>query len=212
MFVLSKRFNGNCWQAQISYVLSKTEATADNRGFGVATGISNFWKTPTHGRDQRGRPAGYDQRHELKVFASYQVPKIDLSLNAYYRYLSGIPYNALYRLNSSERSALGFSSIPSSMRTILLEPRGSRNYENQSMLDLRIEKIFKIGGERQVSVYADIANVFNTGTVDDVVTRFTGLTFGTPPVEVPFEGPLAGDPRARSRSARAGASSDVPAA
>jgi hypothetical protein len=34
MFVLSKRLKDR-WQAQVSYVLSKTEATADNRGFGV---------------------------------------------------------------------------------------------------------------------------------------------------------------------------------
>jgi hypothetical protein len=190
MVVLSKRFTGN-WGGQISYVLSRTEATADNRGFGVATGVSNFWKTPLTAVTNAAGYAGYDQRHELKVFASYKVPKIDLNLNAYYRYLSGIPYNVTYRLNSAERRVLGFSSIPSSMRTVLLEPRGSRNYDNQSIVDFRIEKVFKIGGGRdRLAVYADIANAFNKGTVDDVVTRYTGLTLGTPPVDVPFEGPL----------------------
>jgi hypothetical protein len=190
MFVLSKRFSER-WGGQLSYVLSKTEATADNRGFGVATGVSNIWKTPVTSVTNADGSAGYDQRHEVKLFASYKVPVIEVGLNAYYRHLSGIPYNVTYRLNSGDRSTLGFASIPSSMRTLLLEPRGSRNYKSQDIVDFRFEKIFKIGSSDRVAVYADIANAFNSGTVDDVVTRITGLSFGTPPVSVDFEGPLS---------------------
>jgi len=191
MIVLNKRMKDR-WQAQVSYVLSKTEGTADNRGFAVATGISNIWKTPLTAVTNTEGNVGYDRRHEVKVFASYLVPAIEVGINAYYRYLSGIPYNVRYRLNSADRGTLGYTIVPSSMRTVLLEPLGSRNYPKQSVLDVRLEKIFKLGdGKDRISVYADIANVFNTGTFNDVETRITGTSLGTPPVDIPFETPLA---------------------
>jgi hypothetical protein len=73
----------------------------------------------------------------------------------------------LYRLFGADRSELGYTIVPSSMRTFLAEQRGSRNYEDQSILDLRIEKVLKIGDNDRISVYADIANVFNSGTIND---------------------------------------------
>jgi hypothetical protein len=189
-FVLSKRFNER-WGGQVSYVLSKTDGTADNLGFGVATGKSNIWKTPLTAITNSEGHVGYDLRHEVKVFASYKIPKIEIGLNAYYRHLSGLPYNVTYRLNSADRKTLGYASIPSSMRTVLLEPLGSRNYDSQDIVDFRFEKIFKVGNSDRISVYADLANAFNSGVVDGVVTRITGTTLGTPPVAVDFEGPLS---------------------
>jgi len=199
MVVLNKRFT-NRWQAQASYVLSKSEGTLDNRGFGNYAGISNVWKTPNTAVLNRDGALGWDARHEVKVMATYRIPKIELGVNAYYRFLSGIPYNAQYRLVSADRRALGYASIPSSLRTIFLEPRGSRNFDNQSTLDLRVDKIFKFGqGSDRLSVYADIKNVFNKGTVDDLWVRTeTDTTLGNAefpasgecPCTVPFEGPL----------------------
>jgi hypothetical protein len=203
MFVLSKRLT-NRWQGQVSYVLSKTTGTADNRGFGAATGNSNFWKTPNTSVLNSDGFVGYDRRHEVKVFASYEVPVAEIGVNAYFSHLSGIPYNAVYRLNSADRKATGFASSPSSMRSILLEPLGSRRYDAQNILSLRLEKIFKLGAAKErLSVYADINNVFNSGTIDDRVTRTTGISLGSPSVTVPYEGALSViDPRQITLGAR----------
>ena len=191
MFVLSKRLS-NRWQAQASYVLSKTEGTADNASFGISTGSSNNWKTPNTAVLNAFGPTGSDRTHEVKVFTTVQVPVIEVGLNAYYRHLTGTPYNATYRFNGSERDQLNFSLLPSTQRTILLEPRGSRRYDSQDVLDVRVEKIFKLGGAKErLSFYADVANVFNSGTVNFKVTRVTGLSFGSPPVSVDFEGPTS---------------------
>jgi outer membrane receptor protein involved in Fe transport len=199
MFVLNKRYT-NRWQAQLSYVVSKNEGTLDNRGFGNYAGLSNNWKTPNTGVLNRDGNLGYDARHEVKLLASYRIPKIDLAVNGYYRFLSGLPYNTLYRLVSADRAELGYTSIPSSLRTLFLEPRGSRHLDSQSTLDLRLDKIFKLGGRKeQLSFYVDIQNVFNKDTVSEIWTRAeTDTTLGsatatTPdcPCTVPFEGPLA---------------------
>jgi len=65
-------------------------------------------------------------------------------------------------------------------------------------MDLRLEKVFKVGGGKdRIAVYADIANVFNSGTINRVVTRLDGTTVGTAesnpgcPCSVPFGGPFS---------------------
>ena len=56
-----------------------------------------------------------------------------------------------------------------------MEPRGSRRYDNQDILDLRLEKVFKIGSASdKIAVYADIANVFNSGTTNSRLRRSPG--------------------------------------
>ena len=47
-----------------------------------------------------------------------------------------------------------------------LEPFGNRRLDNESYLDLRLEKIFKVGaGTDRIAVYADFQNLFNAGTI-----------------------------------------------
>jgi hypothetical protein len=129
----------------------------------------------------------------VKVFASYQIPKVDVGLNVYYRYLTGLPYNSRMRFSGGDRRELGLPLVPSAWRTVLAEPRGSRRLDNQSLLDLRVEKIFRVGNDR-LAVYADIANVFNSSVVDDVYTRIDGTTVGTAETgftDLPFGGPTS---------------------
>jgi hypothetical protein len=202
MFVLSKRFTDR-WQAQVSYVLSKSEGTSDNSSFSANAGISHQWETPNLALVNADGPLGEDRRNEVKIFASYQVPKIDVGINAYFRHLDGIPYTPLVRFSSDNRAALGLTIVPSAYRTILAEPRGSRRLPNQNILDLRLDKIFKIrSGTDRISVYVDIANVFNTNTINEVRTRLDPTTLGSAatvvppghdpcPCDVPFEGPLS---------------------
>lgn len=38
-------------------------------------------------------PLVLDRPHEFKVLATYQIPKVELGVNAYYRYISGRTYD-----------------------------------------------------------------------------------------------------------------------
>jgi hypothetical protein len=191
MFVLTKRLSKR-WQAQASYVLSRNTGTNDNFSFSTATGISSVWKTPLTAVTNNDGRTGEDLQNEVKIFAGYEIPKAEISVNAYYRYLGGLPYNVRYRLNSDDRDALGFPGGSTTQRTVLLEPRGSRALPNQSLLDLRVEKIFKLsGGKDRISVYADIANVFNSGTVSEVEDLAVGETLGAQQFVAPLDGPLS---------------------
>lgn len=183
MFVLDKRFSDR-WQGRVSYVLSKTESTVNNTGSNTY-GQSSLFETPTNALvNSDGQPVN-DRPHELKVFATWQIPRIDVNLSAYYRYLSGRTWTPFQRFTVRQ--------IPyplSSGRSPWLEPFGSRRLDAESTLDLRLEKSFPVGGgSDRISVYGDIQNLLNAGTTIAVQNRFPDVAiagFG----EVEFGEPL----------------------
>jgi len=185
---LDKRMSDR-WMGRISYVYSKSEGTVNNNGSSTY-GQSSFFETPTNSLVNSFGETTNSRPHEIKVFGTYQVPKIEVGINGYYRWLSGRTYSPYQRYSSSQ---INYPSA-SQGRQPFIEPRGSRRRESESILDLRLEKIFDLGGRQRMSVFADIQNVFNEGTIVTVNERYPeasvtledGSTF-----PVAFEGPLA---------------------
>lgn len=160
MFVLTRGY-ANRWQAQVSYVYSKTKGTVTN---GTTSGISSGqFQTPNTILVNSDGLVGFDRTHELKVFAGYQIPKIEVSANAFYRALSGTPWTPFQRVSSSTFNWTGSIDL-------LLEPRGSRRTGTQQLLDLRLEKVLNVGGNR-FGLYVDAENLFNAGFQTAVQTR-----------------------------------------
>jgi len=192
MFVLNKRMSNN-WLAQISYVWSRTEGHLSN-GSLASAGTSRFFETPalstvnTFGRALNDRP------HELKVLAGYQIPKADVMVSAFYRNVSGRTYTPFAQLSSTEMA--GYPS--SSWRRPLLAPRGSYRLPTEKVLDLRFEKIFRIGGRGdRLGLFADITNVFNETIITSTQNRYPSAAVTTPsgsPATVLFAGPSAINP------------------
>lgn len=126
------------------------------------------------------------------------APVVDVGINAYFRAFSGRPYQPYQQFASS---VLAFP--PSSQgRRVLLEPRGSRRREAEKVLDLRIEKIFKVGGRKdRFSIYADVTNALNASTVDGLQYRVPSLAIGD--ADVAFDAPTSiVDPRQVTFGAR----------
>ncbi len=183
LLVLQKALR-NRWQAQLSYVLSKTTGTINNSSYaGISSGQ---FETPNTIAINTDGPTGFDRRHEVKLYASYQVPKAEVLVSGYWRYLSGSPYTAVSRMPGSR---FGW---PSSL-FVNLEPLGTYLNDSQANLDLRLEKVLDFGIHR-FGVYADISNAFNKGVVRTRVDRYPNLTLTNPAngesVRVQF-----GDPR-----------------
>jgi len=177
MFVLDKRF-ADRWMGRVSYVWSKTEGTVGNNGslpdtFSAAA-WNPFWQTPTLSLVNSYGRAINDRPHELKVYGTWQIPTIEVGLNAYYRYLSGRTWTPYQRFGSSD-----VNYPRTGGRQPFLEPRGSRRLDGESYLDLRLEKIFKLGsGSDRLAIYADVQNVFNEGTIVDVNERHPNASVG----------------------------------
>jgi hypothetical protein len=191
MFVASKRFT-NRWQAQVSYVLSKAYGTVDNTAegsFGANSstnggGGTRQYETPNVTLVNSNGELTNSRRHEVKVMFGTQIPVVEVGFNAYFRSVSGRPYTPFEQFATNQ---INFPPT-SAGRRVLLEPRGSRVRERENILDLRVEKIFKIGaGKNRIALYADITNAFNASTITGVQVRVPDLVIGTETVG--FESP-----------------------
>ncbi len=196
MLVLDKR-HSNRWSGRVSYVYADTEGTINNSGSNTFGGESwsIFWQTPTISTVNVVGPISYTPTHELKVYGSYKIPKIEFGVNAYYRYLTGIAYAAYQRFGSRD-----INYPRSSGRSPFIEPRGDRRVPSLSLLDLRLEKEFRLGeGNGVLGIYADVKNIFNSGTASDVnaryprasVAQFDEATGAAEFLDIEFEAPTA---------------------
>lgn len=175
-FQLNKRMSNN-WSADLSYVYSKTEGTVDNDGNGTRT--ANFL-TPNIPLRFFDGPLSYERPHEVKARVVYKVPKIDVTLGSYFAAVSGFPYTNFQNIPRGDLNT-PFALISSSARQLYLEPRGSRRTDFQTKLDLRADKVFKLPGQGdEITIYADVDNVFNTAYVSDVSANVNSGLFGTP--------------------------------
>jgi hypothetical protein len=185
MIILDKRFSDR-WQGRISYVLSKTESSIANTASN-SYGQTTQFETPTNALVYAdGRPVN-DRTHEVKAFGTWQIPKIEVGLNAAFVYMSGRTWTPFQRYSGS---AINWPGFGSQGRQPWLEPRGDRRLDAESRLDLRIEKIFRLGaGTDRLAVYADVLNLFNADTINAVNGRYPEVSIGG------YDEPIAfGDP------------------
>ncbi len=166
-FLLNKKFSNN-WTLLASYVYSKSTGNMDNwsggRGFN-AQGNSGMFTDPNNQINTEGR-LSIDPTHMVKVQGSFILP-LDINVGFNFSYITGNTYNKSIRLGFVNQQA----------PNILADPAGSvYRYPSQTNLDLRIQKDFRFGKIR-VGVLADVFNLFNAGTVYDVVTQ-AGPEFG----------------------------------
>jgi hypothetical protein len=191
-FVVSKRL-ANRWQTQASYVLSKAEGTVDSNSFAV-NGQGRQFETPTLALVNANGESALSRRHEVKLYFTYQIPVVEVGVNAFYRFISGQTYTPFERYGTSE------INFP---HTVGREPNistpGLLRLDPLNELDLRLEKIFRFGdGKQRIGLYVDIANVFNKSIVDQTNTRapsqsisFVDSTGAAVNATVPFGGPLS---------------------
>jgi hypothetical protein len=189
--VMSKRFTRR-WQAQISYVLSKASGTVDAAG-ASSYGQGRQFETPTLAVVNANGLSTTSRTHEVKAYGSFQVPKVEIGINAFYRFLSGGTYTPYERYSTTD------INFPYHVgREPYLTMPGIFRMDPLSQLDVRLEKVFRFGGGKdRIGLYADITNVFNAGTVDQVNTRTPNqaVSFLNPSgaivnVNLPFGAPL----------------------
>ena len=183
MLVLNRRL-ANRWQAQASYVLSKATGNVDNTSGQQIS--SSIFESPVRALVNTQGNLTNDRRHEFKLLASYQIPFIEVSVNTFFRAMSGRNYAPFALFTNSQLNA------PTSQRQPLLEPRGARRLPNDITLDLRFEKVFNIGGRDRIGLFADITNTTNRSTVTSYLTRVPSTSVTVAPgesVSLPFETP-----------------------
>jgi len=151
-----KKFSNN-WQMLASFTWSKAEGMRDNPNYD-----GDLCDSPNEDLYAFG-PTSWDRPIIFKLSGSYLLP-LDISLGASIRYNSGAPYARMHE--TPRLSYINYVTVP-------VEKRGESRMPSVTLVDLRIEKNFKIprkgffpGG--RLGFVADIFNVLNSNTALDM--------------------------------------------
>jgi hypothetical protein len=116
--------------------------------------------------------AGNDGRYEFrtwsaKIYGTYEGPW-DLRLTPYLRHQSGQPFGRTFS------TPLNYGNI-----RILAEPMDTRRMDTITILDLRLEKGFRLAAGRRVAGFVDAFNLFNANP-EETATWISGPSFLRP--------------------------------
>jgi TonB dependent receptor/Carboxypeptidase regulatory-like domain len=172
---LQKRMSNN-WQATASFVWGKAEGRL---GSSLRSPIQeptaaarNFGQNPNDFINTDGLLIG-DRPITAKLQLVYQLPAGFL-VGANYNYQKGRPWG--------RQVVLPLSLTGDLSSTILAEQiDGSRRVGSWNLLDLRVQKDFKLGGNAHFALFADGLNVLNNDAHDGIGSRLgTSENFGIP--------------------------------
>jgi hypothetical protein len=108
-----------------------------------------------------------------KVNGSYDTPWWGLRLTPAIRMQQGQPFGRTFQ-----------ATMNYGAQRLLAEPFGSRQQDNIYLFDVRVEKIFKLGGARSLSGFVDGYNLTNTNPAQNI-NWGSGSTFLQPTTIVP---------------------------
>ena len=97
---------------------------------------------------------------QFKFSGVYQFPW-DISVGAFARYQQGYPYVLWAAIDDPGL----FSALGTGRHLILVEPFGSRRFDNIFTMDLQVEKALDFGNAGRLNLSANFFNVTNTNTV-----------------------------------------------
>ena len=111
---------------------------------------------------------------QLKVSGAYQFGW-DINVGAFARYQQGYPY-VIFGANT-DSSLLGV--LGTSTHRFLVEPFGSRRFDNTFTLDLQFEKGLEFGSYGRLALMANLFNVTNSNSIIRRVRSATAANFNT---------------------------------
>jgi outer membrane receptor protein involved in Fe transport len=157
-----KRLSDN-WQAVASLVVSDFQVIK-----ATTAGSSNdLFENPNALINARGKDP-HNQTVQLKVQGTYVAP-YGILVSGFYRFLTGLPYTR----------ELLVEGLPQGTFNVFAEPRGYSKVDDQSVLDLRVEKRFRFAGRYALGLILDVFNVTNAAPVL-AEGSLTGADYGQP--------------------------------
>lgn len=156
---VNKRFSHG-WSVMASYIWQKSRGLIGT-DFDDSYGARGYYDNPNVHINAYGR-FPLERRHQFKLQGMVMGPW-GINLSGYFRYLSGERYTRL--VNSLD---LGLD-LYQGEETVLAEEKGTRGYPDLCVLDLRLEKVFNIGG-LAFHVFADGFNILNRNKATGVET------------------------------------------
>jgi outer membrane receptor protein involved in Fe transport len=185
---LNKRYSHN-WLLNASFTYSKAEGL--NMSSGASSGSysssqSLAWYTGKFGVDPNELinakgVLNLDRRWSLKVSAAYNFP-LDILLSTNLTYQQGRPRKTFVRIYDLNQRPGGKPF------TIIADPPGTERFDDMLLVDLRLQKTFRVYKTLKFHAFADVFNLFN----DDTFYRFRSFSLWSTAYNVPMYMP---DPR-----------------
>jgi hypothetical protein len=173
--VFNKRYS-NRWQMLGSILYSKSEGMG-NRIFGNDMNAegpmfwdNNWMSTLNYTINNLKGPLPFTPKWEFKLSGSYTIPYIEFDLGARFRLHTGRPIWTLEEIPvHSEWSNPPGGVIGGGIGSIVAsDPNKPKYLPTQTLLDLRAEKLFKLGKYGSFGIILDIFNVFNANTPNSI--------------------------------------------
>jgi hypothetical protein len=159
-FTLTKQYTQG-WYLMASYVWQNSRGLIGTDWYG-SFGGSSLYNDPNAHVDAYGQMS-LERRNQFKLQAMATGPW-GINFSGFFRYYSGQRYTR--QVVSTD---LGVP-VNQGQAIINAEPKGDRMLPALVILDLRIEKSFRLGGT-SFSIFADAFNIFNGNTATAVQTR-----------------------------------------
>jgi outer membrane receptor protein involved in Fe transport len=155
-------YRGTRLRTGISYTLSKgtSNSTTSAVGGGLATNPLDL--------SVDDGPTNEDRRHAVVVDGAYEFP-LAFQLAGIYRYYSALPYSVTSRFVINARP----------------EPRNSRRGDDETNLDVRVSKLFRLPRNASAAFFWEVFNLLNTDNFQAYQGSLESSTFGQPARALP---------------------------
>jgi hypothetical protein len=164
---LNKRMS-NRWQMQASWVISKITGNYNNTS---SVGNSTEYDSPNTNPElqpyREGRLTN-DNTHIAKLLGSYRAPW-DVLVSGAFFYTTGQAYARTVRTPGLTQGRLD----------MFIEPRGSLRFDDQPRFDIKVEKQFRMMGDRRLGLTFEGFNLFNNSAITNRTVR-SGSSYDTP--------------------------------
>ncbi len=163
------------WQLLLSYSHSEATGLQSQNGDepsgmqgSLTTSFNPFGRDPNDLTNATGT-LPTDRTHMLRAQGSLEIPRVGILVGVNFQYLMGRPYTGVANV-----------TLPQGLRSIFIEPLGSRRLSSQELFDLRLGKSFRIG-RGSVELLVDVLNALNDTAEEGVATRnLYSPNFGIP--------------------------------
>jgi hypothetical protein len=174
---LTKRMSKG-WQLVAGYTYLDSSGVLPSTRLGLlssqraAARYTDFGQNPNDFVNAGGKLLA-DRPHTFKAQLVAELP---------YGFLVGANYLFQSGRAWARRARIPDLGYPTAVEINIDERDGSRRVPNQSIVDLRAQKSFKLSDQLQFRVFVDFLNLFNTGTHQGVLGRRVDVTdtFGVP--------------------------------
>jgi hypothetical protein len=168
--ILNKRYSKG-WQLNVSYVYQHSRGIIAT-DFSASWGGTGLWDDPNYHTNAEGR-FWYERRHQIKLTGMVKGPW-GINFGTYMRFLSGRRYERQVRSQDFNLD------LYQGNRTIYAEERGANGYPDLFIVDIKLEKAFKVGPVN-IRAFVDIFNVFNDNNATEyyLISSHPSLVYET---------------------------------